>query len=178
MAQPGEGILVYIKSVLHPLRNINILFSLASYLLPLLLLINRTRLDYLLKALKKQRLLSILGLYIMFVMVLTDIGGTDVPRFLTYLFIPLVIALVVVQRGHPKPIEIIFMLVAMLVFNRIFWPIPFDSKESFRAFYGGVSTQIDFSTAERTLEMLMFGLIALFIRSSMMSRRFTARVNI
>lgn len=170
-AHPSESLIVYIKTVLHPLRNINVLFSLVSYFLPALLLFTRTRFQQLWDELKRRELVGILALYIIFTLMLTDIGGTDVPRFITFLCIPLAICLTVFLKVQIDPLEIGLLFIASLIFNRIFWNIPFDSKENFRAFYGGISTQIDFWTLERTIEVFIYCTLSVYIRTFTLNRR-------
>lgn len=115
---------VLLSTPLNMARNLNVLLALVGYLLPLILLVTPERW----RTIRAERrpVGLILGIYSLMVVGLTYYGGTDIGRFVTYLFIPVVIWLVMLlNRGIPA-IEIGYMLMMVALYNRILVPIPQD----------------------------------------------------
>src|SRR5690606_5649078 len=104
-----------IRAPLSERRDFNIAFNLARYLLPLLLLITPARARAAWAVLAPHRLF--LALYTALVLLLTMYGGTDLWRFVSYLFIPQVIVLAVLLRRGVAGVEVIYMLAAVAAYN-------------------------------------------------------------
>lgn len=119
-----DFIQVLLSTPLNMARNLNILLALAGYLLPLLLIVTPERWRAI--RLERRGVSLILTVYSVMVFGLTYYGGTDIGRFVTYLFIPMVIWMVMLlNRGIPA-VEIIYMLIVVALYNRILVPVPQD----------------------------------------------------
>jgi len=99
--------------------------------------------------------------YTFLTLVFSFLGGTDFYRFSTYLFLPQAILLGVISETSNKPV-LIFMVIAVFVFNRIWLPFPGDEK--FLDFYGGYATRLNLATLLRMLEIIGYTLIGMMIR--------------
>jgi len=142
-------------------RNFNIIFNVVSYTMPVWLLLTRDRLKRTWDRLEGWRLS--LGVYTALALLLTLYGGTDIWRFVSYLFVPLVIVLAALLRdsslGWP---EIAAMLVAVAVYNKIWLDIP-NLHAEYLDFYGGYDSRVNGATAWRIGQMglLLAGMVAL-----------------
>lgn len=136
------------------IRNLNYLLVTLSYLLPsLVLLVLRPRLWQVLRSIPIDMQLFI-GLYTLLVLVLSYIGGNDILRFVSYLFIPQIALLILVMDQQPlKAPELLYMLIAVFIFNRIPFAIPQDSLETYLSFYSFFPDRLNLATGLRTLEM-------------------------
>lgn len=114
-------------------RNFNILLGAAIYLLPLLALLTRARARRLWARLVDYRL--DLALYVLIVAALALVGGSDIDRFVVYLFVPLIMALALLLDDGVHPPEIVYALLATALYNRILAPVPQQSREAYLDFY-------------------------------------------
>ena len=157
-----EGIL---RGVLAPFiitRDINFVYTLLSYLMPLWIAASIPQIQSAYRALSldwKRFLAAYTGL----VLLLSFFGGTDFPRFTTFLFIPQIVLLgALAEKTHN--LVLVFMLIATAFFNLLWLPIPMDSMEAYRDFYGGYNGQVTLVTFWRILEMLVFVLFGWILR--------------
>jgi len=95
---------------------------------------------------------AILALYSALVLALTLYGGTDIWRFVTFLFIPLAIALAALLRAGVPAVEIVYMLGAVAYYNKIFLDIP-NEIGAYLDFYGGYDIRINEATVARLFEL-------------------------
>ncbi len=157
-----DGIL---RGVLAPFiltRDINFVYTLLSYLMPLWIVasIPQVQSAYRALSLEWRRFLTV---YTGLVLLLSFFGGTDFPRFMTFLFIPQIILLGrLTEKTHN--LILAFMLISIAFFNLLWLPIPMDSMEIYRDFYGGYNGQVTIVTFWRILEMLAFVLFGWFLR--------------
>lgn len=157
-----DGIL---RGVLAPFiitRDINFIYTLLSYLMPLWIAasIPQVQSAYRALSLEWRRFLTV---YTGLVLLLSFFGGTDFPRFMTFLFIPQIILLgSLTERTHN--LILVFVLAATAFFNLVWSTIPMDSMEAYRDFYGGYNGQVTIVTFWRILEMLAFVLFGWFLR--------------
>ena len=145
-----------------PLRWVNILYNECGYWLPTLLLLTRERLAKVWQDLEALNLKAIFAGFFALDFVLTMYGGTNTFIFASYA-VPLqvVILTLLLRRGVPWT-EIVFAVAALLLFNRIFWPIPLPDpvqpdiagSEPFIDFYAGWASRVTVSTLTRTVEMM------------------------
>jgi hypothetical protein len=142
---------------LHIKRDINIVFVISAYFLPFLLLITSTRLIILENKLKSygNNFLSILKYYMIFVLLLTLYGGTDLARFVSYYFLPLTIFLGVI---YPETSfwERILTIIIIFIFNRIWQYFPIWNINKYLDFYGGYSGRINLIVLKRYLEIVLY----------------------
>ncbi len=157
-----DGIL---RGVLAPFiitHDINFIYTLLSYLLPLWIVASVPQIRSTFHALSEEWR-RFLILYTGLVLLLSFFGGTDFPRFTTFLFVPQIVLLGgLADKTHN--LALAFMLAATAFFNLLWLPIPMDSMEVYRDFYGGYNGQVTIVTFWRILEMLAFVLFGWFLR--------------
>ncbi|HML25041.1 MAG TPA: hypothetical protein PKD09_25535 [Aggregatilinea sp.] len=151
-----------IRAPLSERRDFNFLFNLASYFLPVLLLATPERLRRAWDDLAGYR--QFILLYSVPVLVLTMYGGTDLSRFVTYLFVPLIMILVVMLRRGIPAVEVLYMLGAVAVYNKIFLPLP-DLIDPILDFYGGYDNRVNVETLMRVYELATFMMGAVLLRA-------------
>jgi hypothetical protein len=106
-------------------RDLNLLIGIASYSLPALMLVTRERWRLAWQRLAPFRSAGVAycGLWLL----LTLWGGTDLYRYVTYLFLPLTFVLAAMfahRRSSPRFAEVMLALVATAVHNKIASHIP------------------------------------------------------
>ncbi|MBC7814462.1 MAG: hypothetical protein H7175_25120, partial [Burkholderiales bacterium] len=105
-------------------RNYNLLFTFVSYLLPTIMLSTRGRLRRTWARLAGYK--AFLVFYLLVMLGLSFYGGSDLPRYMTFLLIPQTIVLAVLLRDESIDIcETGLMLVMVALYNRIAFVIPF-----------------------------------------------------
>ena len=163
-----------VQTPLSRRRWVNLLFNLASYMLPLWLLLTPGRLRALWRGLAGYRVALVL--YTALVLGLTLYGGTDTWRFTTFLFVPLVIALAVVVRTGIPWAEIAYMLGAVAYYNKLFRHIP-NEIGAYLDFYAGYDVRINEATVARLIQLIALGVGALVLRGGLLllARRRSAR---
>ena len=139
---------------LNGARWFNLLLATAISLLPLLLVITPARARRLWVRLDGLR--AELGLYCGLTLALALVGGTDLPRFTVYLFVPLIIALAILLDEGMHPLEIGYLLLATAAFNRILLPIPMESHEAYLDFYIAFDDRIGTVTWMRSAELVVW----------------------
>ena len=134
-------------------RIVNLVFSLASYWFPFLLLATPERVKMLSEEMGSLRWLIIL--LVLLVLVFALFGGTNIMIFVAYTLPALVIALAFLLRLEVHWIELVAMLAAMFLFNRIstFTGGMGMTSEDIVQFYGGWWTKLDVQTVLRTVEL-------------------------
>lgn len=158
----SDSISVLIDAPRSKRRDLNVLFNLLSYMLPVLLLLTPDRVRRVWAQLKGYRLF--LFLYSAMVLGFTMYGGTDLWRFMTYMFIPLVIILVVLlKNGDIHPAEIVYMLVVVTIYNKIWMHIP-NWHGDYLDFYGGYDNRINETTEDRFIQLGVYLLGAVLLR--------------
>ena len=172
--QSGADLLeTLVQTPLSRRRWFNLLFNVASYTLPLWLLLTPARLRALWRGLASTR--AALGLYVALVLGLALYGGTDIWRFATFLFVPLVIALAVVLRGGVPWVEVAYMLGAVAYYNKLFLEIP-NEIGAYLDFYGGYDIRVNDATFMRVIQLAALGAGAVLLRGLLMlARRRSAR---
>ena len=157
-----EGILRGILAPFIITRDINFVYTLLSYLMPLWIAASIPQIQSAYRALSLDWR-RFLAAYTGLVLLLSFFGGTDFPRFTTFLFIPQIVLLgVLAEKTHN--LVLVFMLIATAFFNLLWLPIPMDSMEAYRDFYGGYNGQVTLVTFWRILEMLVFVLFGWILR--------------
>jgi len=135
-------------------RIINLIMSVIAYFLPVLLFMTIQRFNFCRKQLSQYR--SFIILYSGLVIFLAFLGGSDFTRFVTYLFIPMVMILgCLIETGIPY-LEMGYAFLAVFIFNRIFLPIPNDDLDAYLDFYSWYAERINMVTLLRTVELIVF----------------------
>lgn len=157
-------------------RDFNLLFTIAAYFLPLLLLATRDRIKSVWTRLSKpiRGMRSFLLIYTGLVFILTLYGGHDLGRYFTYAFIPQVILICYLLDEHIRIEEIIYMFAVVIIFNRLWLPIPIWDFEKYLDFYGGYADRVNQVSLLRVVELLAYILGALVLRA-VLRRRHASR---
>ncbi len=133
-------------------RTLNFLFCLLAYLLPLWMLFTPRRWKAAWAGLGKRKLW--LAAHSALTLLLAMYGGTDLARFMVYLYLPLAFVLTgMLEAGQVSLAEKLFMLTAVVIFNRIPWPFPAASLEAYLDFYGGYHDRLNLASALRFAEL-------------------------
>ena len=149
-------------------RDLNLLYCLFSYLLPAFLLFTPARVRDV-RAAVGDRGPLLLGASVL-TLGLTLYGGTDLFRFVAYLFVPLAVVLAALA-GRASRREIAYAVLATAVFNRVFLKVPNDDLGRMLDFYGGWDQRVNGATLARTLEGLGWILGAWVLRKVPETRR-------
>lgn len=146
----------FIKSLNNVLmdwkRNINILLCLSGYVLPLLMVFTPSRLKNAWKELGDYRLWLVVHAGCTLVLVM--IGGTDVGRFIVYLYLPAAVLLAAMLKNERiSLVELLLVLMGAVIFNRMLWKVPTASFDAYLDFYGGYGSRINLQTGLRFFEI-------------------------
>lgn len=150
-------ILPFIPSV-----DVNFIFSIAAYFLPLLFLADLKTIKAVFLSLPEDQRRYLLA-YTLLVLLISFFGGTDFTRFATFLFLPQIILIGMIAPTLPT-LRIGLMLASVFIFNRIWMPFPDWDVEQYRDFYGGFSLRLNMSTVYRIAEWFGFLLLGYFYR--------------
>jgi hypothetical protein len=133
-------------------RDINIVFCLAGYFLPLLALGGRGRLRRAWASLGEARRIVVITAAL--TLALTLYGGSDIARFVAYFVAVQTIVLAAVLREGAPRIEIGLTLIAVAVFNRLYiLTVQMEPIDRYLDFYAGYADRINAATAWRALEL-------------------------
>jgi hypothetical protein len=159
-----NGLLSAILLPLIPAVDINFIFSLFAYFLPLLFIADIKTIKATLSNLPNDQR-NYLYAYTALVLLLSFFGGTDFFRFTTFLFLPQII---LIGRIAPQKsnIQIGLMLVVTFIFNRIWLPFPIWDKDQYLDFYGGFSLRLNSATWVRFLECIAFIAFGLLLKKN------------
>jgi hypothetical protein len=168
-----DGILTALLLPLVPTIDINFIFSILAYLLPLLFITDIKTIKAALSNLPDHQR-HYLYAYTLLVLILSFFGGTDFFRFTTFLFLPqvILIGLIAPQKSN---VQIGAMLAVTFIFNRIWLPFPIWDKDQYLDFYGGFSLRLNWSTLYRILECIGFILLGVLLRKQNRSLYFLER---
>lgn len=143
-------------------RNLNFVFSVLAYTLPTWMLLTRSRLKDAVNQLPSN-VVSLLVFYTLLVLLLSFYGGADLVRFVTYLFLPQ--ALLVGLMSHKaSKVEIAAMIIATVIFNKIWANIPIWDFEQYLDFYSGQGSRLNSTTALRFGELFAFIALGIVIK--------------
>lgn len=157
-----DGLINALILPLIPSVDVNFIFSIVAYFLPLLFLADLKTIRAAFMSLSEDRRNYLLA-YTFLVLFLSFFGGTDFTRFATFLFLPQIFLIGLLAVNTSKP-QIGLMLVSIFTFNRIWAHFPDWDIETYRDFYGGFSLRLNMSTLYRSLECAGFMTLGYFIR--------------
>jgi hypothetical protein len=142
----------------HFWRDVNFVFSFFVALFPIMLLMTSRRLKLFLDQPKKLR--HMILTYVFCVLVLAFYGGTDLNRFMSYLFIPVVFALTIIFKDEKIAVlELLMFFLALFIFNRILFSIPQSSKDAYLDFSPFYSSRFNMASVMRLVEMFLLILL-------------------
>ena len=157
-----DGILRALLAPFILTRDVNFIYSLFAYLLPILMIINLKQIKAIFHSLGVE-IQWFITVYVILVLIFSFLGGTDFYRFSTYLFLPQAILL-----GFAAPtsarLELAAMLVAVFIFNRIWLFFPMSDIGSYLDFYGASATRFNWNSVWRIVECFAFILIGYSIK--------------
>ena len=160
-----DGMLRVVLAPFIPARDANFIYSLAAYLLPLLILASPGELVTAVRRIPPADR-NFLGAYCAFVLIFSFLGGTDFYRFATYLLLPQSILAGTLAARRTK-LTLLLVLAGVFIFNRLWLPFPMHDLESYLDFYGGSGTRFSAASGWRILELgALVGAGALFRRWS------------
>jgi hypothetical protein len=166
-ARHPETLLFFFTHPLSPKRWFNIVYSYLSFWLPCVLLMTRERWQLVRQYLGPYR--NPILLYAFFQLVLLMYGGNNIFIFVGYsLPIMLLVMSVLIDRGSPRPWELILIFAILVFFNRIGEHIPIYEEggwEGLLDFYGGYGIEI------RMRSILRFAEIWAYIGAFQLLRR-------
>jgi hypothetical protein len=158
-----KGLLIALTLPIILLLDVNFYFCIFAYLLPLLFLASPRAIKTTFIQLSKDQQRYLIA-YTLLVLLLMCLGGTDIYRFATYLFLPQIILV-----GMVAPIissyQIVLMLMITTIFNRLWLPFPDWDNEKYRDFYGGSALRWNVQIIYRTLELLVYLLSGHLLRN-------------
>ena len=159
-----------------PKRWANILYAAASFWLPTLMLLTPQRIRGLSRALQGHGFW--MGLYAAGVLLLTLFGGTNIMIFVTYSLPLQVIVLSRITKTQLPTAEIVLVVVAIALFNKVAIPVPeldatLAGRNLWLDFYGGWADRLNETTVMRSLWMLLFIFLANGLRA-ILGRRASA----
>jgi hypothetical protein len=138
---------------LSGLRNLNIVFCVVSYFLPVLALGGGGRLVRAWAHLGDARSVVIVSALV--TVALTMYGGTDVARFTAYFVVVQTILLAALLCEGVSPIEVGLALLAVAVYNRVHvFTVPMEPIDRYLDFYGGFADRVNAATAWRAVELI------------------------
>jgi hypothetical protein len=155
-----------INAPLDELRIFNIIYGIFSYWLPTFLFMTRHRFNTLWAELESQKLVVILGIYLLLVLLLTMYGGTNIFVFISYTVAAQALILTLVLRHGVSIVEIVYVIVVTILYNKILTHIPNPNVnyDGYIDFYGAWSSRVTIATIIRFLECCSFVAISALIR--------------
>jgi hypothetical protein len=157
-----DGMLTALLLPLIPTVDINFVFSILAYFLPLLFIADLKTIKETVSHLPDDQR-TYLYAYTILVLILSFFGGTDFYRFATFLFLPqiILIGMIAPQRSN---LQIGAMLTVTFIFNRIWLPFPIWNKDQYLDFYGAFSLRLNRWTLFRSLECIAFIFFGVLLR--------------
>lgn len=155
-----EGLLNAIALFFIPSFPVNFIFSIIAYFLPLFLLANLTDIRTAFQQLPNSRRSYLIG-YSVLVLILSFFGGTDYNRFATFLFLPQIILIGLLDQVSNTKLALTFF--CLFIFNRLWMHIPDWDVQTYRDFFGGFALQLNLQTAYRYAELFLFIAIGVFM---------------
>ncbi|HET9589696.1 MAG TPA: hypothetical protein VFO91_12995 [Anaerolineales bacterium] len=155
LSAAGIGQMVQLLSVWP--RNINIVYIVLGYFLPLLILFRPSQFRGVLEELPGEQV-RYLAYYSAIVLLLVMIGGTDLERFATYFFLPLAVLTGLLAKDRAW-IKILLVLALQFIFNRIWLPFPVWDFDSMVNFYAGWANVINTASLWRFAELIALAVI-------------------
>jgi len=149
-------------------RDLNLVISIIAYLLPTIMLLNIQRIR-LIRAQLSDEVKRFVLIYTLLVILLSLYGGSDLARFATYLFIVQALLIGLLSR-MASGAEIITMLMATFIFNRMWMPLPIWNIGKYLDFLGCYAARLNWSTFSRCVELIIFIAISVLIRRMSIQR--------
>lgn len=156
-----------INASLNGERAFNIAFSMLSYWIPSLVLMNLGRLKSVVLGLKRDELFILSSIFVAINVLLTLYGGTNIVLFVSYMAPVQVLVLAYLIKLGVKQWEILYTLFALFVFNKIYLFIPPLNAENFDAyidFYGGYDIRVNEDIIMRFVLCTIYIVIPMLIR--------------
>lgn len=169
----GDALLTTVILPFIPSVDVNFIFSIFAYLLPLLFLADLKTIKAAFASLPENQRGYVVA-YTVFVLVLSFFGGTDFNRFATFLFLPQIILIGLIAPAISS-LQISLMLAVTFIFNRLWMQIPDWDVEKYRDFYGGFSLRLNMSMLNRIVELAVFWALGFGVRKWQSARHESTR---
>ncbi len=132
-------------------RDANILFNIVAYWMPFLILFTSARFRHAWSQLR--RFYAWFAIYLGMCLFAMMYGGADFERFATFFFIPQAFLLVYFFMQDVHLYEILYLIGAMVIFNRLTYLIPIWDFNAYLDFYGGYGDHINLNALARWVEL-------------------------
>ncbi len=114
-------------------RNLNLAIGLLIALLPVWMLLTPRRIPVIWRQLRGLKLS--IALYVLAVMALSFLGGTDISRFMAFLLPVMIILCAILINEARSAWEIVYAVLAWAIYNRPFSPVPMGNLDAYLDFY-------------------------------------------
>jgi hypothetical protein len=147
-------------------RLFNIMFAVAGYWLPTILLLTRSRIDRVWADLRGATGWA-MAVSLLLVVLLTMYGGTNIFVFVAYSVAVQTVVLALLFRHGVGVAEGIYVVAVTLLFNKVLLhvPPPADGFGAYVDFYGGYSSRVALPSLMRSIEMGAYVILAMAIRA-------------
>lgn len=156
-----DGLINAVVFPFIPSVSVNFIFSVIAYLLPLAMFAVPREIKVAFSQLPSERRMYLLA-YSVLILILSLLGGTDLNRFATFLFLPQIILIGLLAEEQSMR-KILFVVICLFIFNRLWAHIPDWDVDLYRDFYGGFALRLNIHTLYRILELAFFLGIGFFI---------------
>jgi hypothetical protein len=143
-------------------RDINIVYNLLAYFLPLMILFTPRRLAQAWRELGPLRAWFVIYMGISMLAMLY--GGADLERFASYFFIPQALLLIPMLKRDVHLYEVLYLFGALIIFNRIMYLFPIWEFNAYLDFYTGYGDRVNLATALRFGEIAGLTTLAVMLR--------------
>jgi hypothetical protein len=146
-------------------RLFNIMYAAAGYWLPTVLLLTRSRFNKMWADLRGFNL-RVMSIYLFLVLLLTMYGGGNILIYVSYSIAVQAVVLALCFRYGVGIAEGIYVVVVMLLYNKIMLhiPLPTDGFDAYVDFYGGYASRVTLPTLMRAIEMGAYVIGAMCVR--------------
>lgn len=147
-------------------RWFNILYAVAGYWLPTILLLTRSRIDRVWADLRGFDGWA-MSMSLLLVLLLTMYGGTNIFVFVAYSVAVQAVVLALLFRRGVGRAEVIYVVAVMLLYNKtlLHLPLPSDGFDAYIDFYGGYASRVTLPGMMRSIEMGAYVILAMAIRA-------------
>jgi len=143
-------------------RDINLVYNLLGYFMPLLILATPSRLKKAWTRLGSFQ--PVMIIYALVILAMMMYGGTDMMRYVTYFFIPQALLIGCILEEGVHPLEAIYLFTAMILFNRLWQQFPIWDFNAYLDFWGGYADRLNINSLFRAIELFAFVLFSPVLR--------------
>jgi hypothetical protein len=149
-------------ATLDEVRLFDVMFAVASYWLPTILLLTPSRFNQVWADLRGRNL-RVMSIHLFLVLLLTVYGGNNSFVYFGYSVAIQAVVLALLFRHGVGVAEGMYVVVVMLLYNKILLhiPLPNDGFDAYIDFYGGYAPRLSLPIVMRFMEMGVFVVLAM-----------------